>query len=562
MRREPTVSTQKPSHDVVILGSGIAGSTLGAVLARSGAKVLIADAGTHPRFAVGESMIPQLVSWLQVLAERYDIPEFEALTDATTINEKVSNTFGRKQHFGFMLHRPGQEPDPDESHQFVIPDALTSASHLFRQDSDAYLLHVAVGHGCDTRQQWRAEKIDFDDDGVTVTGTDGHVVRARYLVDASGFRSPLADHLGLREQPARFRHHSRSLFTHMIGVRPFDDVLDVPEKSRPPVPWHNGTMHHLFERGWFWIIPFDNHELSRNPLCSVGVTLDPRLYPKPEGVSAEEEFAQLLSRFPAVERQFEGARKVREWVSTGRLQYSSGKTVGQRWCLMSHAAGFLDPLYSRGMSNTFEIIHALAPRLLAALADDDFDEERFRYVEELEQGLLDYNDTLVNCSFIAFSHFRLWDAVFRIWGSGNTPGTLRINNALRKYRTDRDASVFDALENVPHTGLWWPDNDDFKTLLDGTAKACAQYEAKEIDGDRAADIILGLIHESDAVHAGFGWKDVNQRFIHPDRGQIADFLQWAARSPVPALNTIGRESLEALRAAGAASVSRPGQAVR
>ncbi|WP_341845524.1 NAD(P)/FAD-dependent oxidoreductase [Kitasatospora purpeofusca] len=555
MRKERTVSTQTPSHDVVILGSGIAGSTLGAVLARSGAKVLIADAGTHPRFAVGESMIPQLVAWLQVLAERYDVPEFQALTDATTINEKVSNTFGRKQHFGFMLHRPGQEPDPDESHQFVIPDALTSASHLFRQDSDAYLLRVAVGYGCDTRQQWRAEKIDFDDDGVTVTGTDGHVVRARYLVDASGFRSPLADHLGLREEPARFKHHSRSLFTHMIGVKPFDDVLDVPERSRPPVRWHNGTMHHLFERGWFWIIPFDNHESSRNPLCSVGVTLDPRLYPKPADLTAEEEFAQLLGRFPAVERQFEGARKVREWVSTGRLQYSSGKTVGRRWCLMSHAAGFLDPLYSRGMSNTFEIIHALAPRLLAALAEDDFTEDRFRYVEELEQGLLDYNDTLVNCSFIAFSHFRLWDAVFRVWGSGNTPGTLRINNALRKYRNDGDASVFDALEKVPNTGLWWPDNDDFKTLLDGTAQACAQYEAGEIDGDRAADIVLRLVRESGAVHEGFGWKDVDRRFIHPGRDQILDFLQWAAKSPVPALGTVGRESLDALLAAGAGSAA-------
>ncbi|MFJ6137693.1 NAD(P)/FAD-dependent oxidoreductase [Kitasatospora sp. NPDC092286] len=556
------MSIQSPSHDVVILGSGIAGSTLGAVLARSGAKVLIADAGTHPRFAVGESMIPQLVAWLQVLAERYDIPEFEALTDATTINQQVSNTFGRKQHFGFMLHRPGQEPDPTEAHQFVIPDALTSASHLFRQDSDAYLLRVAVGYGCDTRQQWRAEKIDFDDAGVTVTGTDGNLVRARYLVDASGFRSPLADHLGLREQPARFRHHSRSLFTHMIGVKRFDDVLEVPEQDRPPVPWHNGTMHHLFERGWFWIIPFDNHELSRNPLCSVGVTFDPRLYPKPEGIGAEEEFELLLSRFPAVARQFEGARKVREWVSTGRLQYSSNKTVGQRWCLMSHAAGFLDPLYSRGMSNTFEIIHALAPRLLAALADDDFDEERFRYVEELEQGLLDHNDTLVNCSFISFSHFRLWDAVFRVWGSGNTPGTLRINNALRKYRADRDARVFDELEKVPHVGLWWPDNDDFKALLDGTARACEQYEAKEIDGDRAADIIMGLVRGSEAVHPGFGWKDENRRFMHPDRGQIVEFLQWAAGSPVPALSTIGRESLDALRAAGAGSAPLPAEGGR
>ncbi|MFE5584813.1 NAD(P)/FAD-dependent oxidoreductase [Kitasatospora sp. NPDC056531] len=553
------MSTQIPRYDVVILGSGIAGSTLGAVLARNGVKVLLADAGTHPRFAVGESMIPQLVAWLQVIAERYDVPELDALTDATTINEKVSNTFGRKRHFGFMLHRPGQEPDPAQAHQFVIPDALTSASHLFRQDSDAYLFRVAVGHGCETRQQWRVAEVDLDDDGVTLTGVDGYEVRARYLVDASGFRSPLADKLDLREQPARFKHHSRSLFTHMIGVRPFDDVVGGPAESRPPVRWHEGTMHHLFDRGWFWIIPFDNHELSRNPVCSVGVTLDERRYPKPEDIGPDEEFARLLSRFPAVARQFEGAGKVREWVSTDRLQYSSRKTVGARWCLMSHAAGFLDPLYSRGMSNTFEVIHALVPRLLEALADDDFAEERFSYVEELEQGLLDYNDQLVNCSFIAFSHFRLWDAVFRVWGSGNTPGTLRVNNALRAFKADRDPEVFSALEKAPFTGLWWPDSESFKALLDGTVRACEQYEAQQIDGDTAADRILDLIRGSEAVNPGFGWKDTDVRFIHPGRAEMAGFLEWAAASPLPELSSMGRDALSALRKAAAGA---PGRAER
>ncbi|MET8682510.1 FAD-dependent oxidoreductase, partial [Streptomyces sp. NPDC004647] len=291
---------------------------------------------------------------------------------------------------------------------------------------------------------------------------------------------------------------------------------------------------------------------------SVGVTLDPRLYPKPEDLSPEEEFAQLAHRFPAVERQFEGAKKVREWVSTGRLQYSSRKTVGQRWCLMSHAAGFLDPLYSRGMSNTFEIIHALVPRILDALADDDFNEERFRYVEELEQGLLDYNDILVNCSFISFSHFRLWDAVFRVWGSGNTPGSLRINNALRTFRADRDASVFDNLEKATHTGLWWPDSDAFKLVLDGMAEACAQYESNAIDGDTAADRIIRLVQESEAVSPEFGWKDVNRRFIYPDQRQMKDFLEWAAASPLPELSTIGRETLAALRKAGAAAAPEAG----
>jgi FADH2 O2-dependent halogenase len=545
------MSTSRPEYDVAILGAGIAGSSLGAVLAKQGAKVLLADAGSHPRFAVGESMIPQLTAWMEVLALRYDVPELFSLADANVINEKVSNTFGRKRHFGFMLHHPGEEPDPSQAHQFVIPKQLSESSHLFRQDSDAFLFRLAVSNGCDTRQNWMVTKVAFDDDRVTLLGGDGREVSARYLVDASGFRSPLAEHLELREKPARFRHHARSMFTHMVGVTPYDDVIDTPDTLKPPARWHEGTMHHLFERGWFWIIPFDNHDKSRNPLCSVGVTLDERLYPKPTDITPDEEFAQLLARFPAVERQFTGARKVREWVSTGRMQYSSNKTVGKRWCLMSHAAGFLDPLYSRGMSNTFELINVLAPRLLAALKDDDFSEERFAFVEEMEQGLLNWNDILVNCSYISFKHFRLWDAVFRVWGSGTTPGTLRINNAIRAFRATGDPAVFEALEKAPHTGLWWPDSDVFKELVEATERACLLYESGEIDGDTAADMILRMVESSEAVSRSFGWKDLDHRFVFPSQSDMLHYLEEISGSPLPELSTLGTEALAAFRAQAA-----------
>ncbi|NEE59450.1 FAD-dependent oxidoreductase, partial [Streptomyces sp. SID8455] len=155
------------------------------------------------------------------------------------------------------------------------------------------------------------------------------------------------------------KHHSRSMFTHYVGVKRFDDVSGHPKELRPPADWHTGTMHHLIERGWFWIIPFDNHKDSRNPLCSVGLTMDERTYPKPKDITPEQEFELFLDKYPAVKRQFVGASKVREWVSTDRLQYSSKQTIGDRWCLMSHAAGFLDPLFSRGLSNTLEVVDAL-----------------------------------------------------------------------------------------------------------------------------------------------------------------------------------------------------------
>ena len=41
-------------YDVAILGAGFEGSMLGIILACNGAKVVIIDAGTRPRFALGE----------------------------------------------------------------------------------------------------------------------------------------------------------------------------------------------------------------------------------------------------------------------------------------------------------------------------------------------------------------------------------------------------------------------------------------------------------------------------------------------------------------------------
>ena len=536
--------------DVFILGSGLAGSVSAAILARHGARVVLADAAHHPRFAIGESMTPQLVEWLHIVSERYDVPEIKSLTSVKALNRDVGQVFGTKAHFGFMLHRPGQEPDPREATQLALPKVFEQNAHLFRQDSDSFMFHVAVRYGAVARQYWRATDVDFDDDGVTVTGHNGETFRAKYLIDASGFRSPLAEKFGLREVPARFKHHARSLFTHYVGVKPFDDVSGHPDRLRPPAPWHTGTMHHLIERGWFWIIPFDNNKVSRNPLCSVGLTFDERLYPKPADMTPAQEFEHHLGMYPAIARQFEGAHPVREWVSTDRLQYSSSQTIGDRWCLMSHAAGFLDPLYSRGLSNTFEVVDALSSRLLKALQDGDFSAERFEYVERLEQGLLQYNDDLVNSSYIAFSHFRLWNAVFRIWGAFITPGVMRLTRARLLYVRDHDDRHFEDLEKGDYPGLWWPESHKFKQLLESTAEICEKYEVGELTGDEAADAVFALIQSSDIVNPAFGWKDPEQHFVAPSAVTMGKFLYWASYRGTDEMRDLGREFFKGIMKAG------------
>ncbi|MGX6602136.1 NAD(P)/FAD-dependent oxidoreductase [Micromonosporaceae bacterium Da 78-11] len=551
----PLTPPASPEHDcdVIILGSGLAGSIMGAILARQGLSVALIDAGQHPRFVVGESMNPQLVEWLHILAVRYDVPEIKHLLDIKAVTANLGPSHGRKQSFGFVTQRENREPDPRQATMFIIPKMLTEASHLYRQDTDSYYLTVAARYGCTLRQNWRATDLDIDADAVRVTGPNGEVFQGKFLIDASGFRSPLAQKLNLREEPTRLKHHARSLFTHYVGIRPYDEVCNYPANLMPPqdAPFHGGTLHHLIERGWFWIIPFDNYKDSRNPVCSVGLTFDERVYPKPTDMTADQEFNHYLDRYPAIKRQFADAKRVREWVSTDRLQYSSKKTVGARWCLMSHAAGFIDPLYSRGLSNTFEVVDALASRLIDAVRDDEFSVERFEYVERLEQGLLDYNDMMVNSSYIAFSHFRLWNAVFRVWGCFTTPATIRLMRARQSFVVDGDDRHFREMEEAPYPGLWWPSSDGFKDLLELTHETCMRFEAGEIDGDKAADIVFDAIRECDVVNTPFGWKDdEDHRFFYPTTGTMLKFMWWANTKAPAEIRDLGRAMVGGVVRAG------------
>ena len=61
------------SCDVFVLGGGPAGSTAAALLAERGWKVVIADNERHPRFHIGESMLPMSTPLFERLGVRRSI---------------------------------------------------------------------------------------------------------------------------------------------------------------------------------------------------------------------------------------------------------------------------------------------------------------------------------------------------------------------------------------------------------------------------------------------------------------------------------------------------------
>jgi FADH2 O2-dependent halogenase len=486
-------------YDVAILGSGLGGSMLGTILAKKGLRVLIIEAGIHPRFSIGESLIPETSLRFKLLAERYGVPEIGWLGTFHDLRDNISSACGVKRSFAFAWHEEGKPHQPQHSTQLpTLTPPVGPDSHLFRQDTDAWMMTLAMKYGATVRQKTRIESIDLSADGATLTATDGTVFVAEMLVDGAGFRSPVAESHQLRESPTSLRTNTRCLFTHMIGVTPYDQVGPSRKESGMPVSWSQSTLHHCFDGGWFWVIPFDNHDAATNPLCSVGLLLDRRKHPI-QGVDPEAEFQSFVDRFPSVKAQFEGARAVRPWISTARLQYSSSTTYGERFVMLPHAAGFVDPLYSSGLAMTVTAIDLLASRLMDAHREQDWSPSRFEDVDTLIQSAIRHYDVIVSRSFDAWQSFELWNAWNRVWALGNYLGTWGVLSLYMQHKSTKDRRFLEATEQPNHQGLLSSQIPEFIAIRDAGAADVDAVVAGQMSAEDAAKRILDRIDQLDFI---------------------------------------------------------------
>ena len=82
----------RQNYEVVILGSGISGSLLGAILARNNVRVAIVDSGTHPRFAVGEATVPETTIHLKIMSLMYGVPEIADFANFFDLRDRAGSS--------------------------------------------------------------------------------------------------------------------------------------------------------------------------------------------------------------------------------------------------------------------------------------------------------------------------------------------------------------------------------------------------------------------------------------------------------------------------------------
>lgn len=398
------------SYDCVIIGAGIAGTASALVLAQMGLRLLVIEAGTHPRFAIGESLVPTTTLGLDYLARVYKIPELRQISHYPELKE-LGCAGWPKLGFWFGHHRQGITLQPGDELMFISPGLPIGPDvHMLRSDVDNFLVTRLAAYGVDYQDRTSVTAFVPATDGATLMlDSQGRQesVRTRFVLDCSGHKSYLAARLGLRQAPAALRTNTRVIFAHFRQVLYLEDVLGQPcplfRTSRDAC-----TVHHCFEGGWFWVIRFDNG------VTSVGLVLDRERYPD-NGQPAAEEFCSFVTRFPTVKAQLDAAEAIRPFVKTGRIQFTSHPIAGDRYLLAPHAASFVDPLFSTGMDLTVAFIARMAPILARMMAADDFRAGRLAALQRCYLSEINGIDRIVHGMYHSFRHADIFKQYWRCW---------------------------------------------------------------------------------------------------------------------------------------------------
>ena len=303
--------------DVAVIGGGPAGSTAAALLARRGYKVIALEKAHHPRFHIGESLLPM------------NLPVFERLG----VLDKVR---------AMGVYKPGADFEADNERGYstyafsrAIGCSPPHAYQVWRQDLDKMLYEHSRECGADAREGHEVTAVDQRgprDSRLDVRTDEGrsYSIQSRFVVDASGRETFLAAKKRLRRKNEK--HQSAAIFGHFRGGerRPGDDAGNISIYG--------------FEHGWMWMIPLPDGVMS------VGAVCRPDYLKQRKAQSRGEFLFDTLKLSPGLWRRIESAELIgNEARVTGNYSYDSSRMGGPGWILVGDAFAFLDPVFSSGV---------------------------------------------------------------------------------------------------------------------------------------------------------------------------------------------------------------------
>jgi len=338
--------------DVAVIGGGPAGSTAAALLARRGYKVIALEKARHPRFHIGESLLPMnlpLFERLGVLDKVRALGVFKAGADFEADNERGYNTFAFARAIG---------KSPPHAYQ------------VWRQDFDQMLYEHARKCGADAREGHEVLAVGQSGPRATrleVRTDDGgsYFIQARYLVDASGRDAFLAARRKLRRKNRR--HQSAAIFGHFRGAQ-----------ARLGEDAGNISIYR-FDHGWMWMIPLPDGVMS------VGAVCRPEYLKQRKGRTVEY-LLDTLKQNQRLWQRMQHAALIGEVRVTGNYSYDSTCMGGPGWVLVGDAFAFLDPVFSSGVYLAMSGAESAAAVVDTALREPGREKALLRKLESRQRG--------------------------------------------------------------------------------------------------------------------------------------------------------------------------------
>jgi flavin-dependent dehydrogenase len=344
--------------DAVVAGGGPAGSVCAARLAAKGRRVVVLERARHPRFHLGESLLPCSMGVLEAIG----------------VLEEVRATFLVKRGARFV---DGAVRAPSVRYSFAEAFAARwdHAFEVPRDSFDAMLFRRAGALGAELREGWEVTRVVHEGEGgagpagralgVEARDPSGarHTIEARVVVDATGRDALTARAAG---DLARIPHLDRTaLFAQVRGA--WRDSGE-REGDIQIVVFGEGD-----RRGWFWLIPFSDGRSSVGAVVSSAWLRERReAHPGPEQL-----FHQALRETPAAQAMLDSADYLFAPRATTDFSFRVGAIRGDGWLAVGDAGGFLDPLFSTGAHLAMNGGLRAADAVDEALAAGDVSTERF-----------------------------------------------------------------------------------------------------------------------------------------------------------------------------------------
>lgn len=304
-----TATPEVETPDVLVIGGGPAGTSAATLLARKGWQVTLLENDRHPRFHVGESLLPMNMPILKRLGVLEQVRAIGVL--------KLGADFPNDQgHYNVFSFKRALDAKSD------------FAFHVKREEFDQLLFEHARSNGVDAREGVQVGQVAFADDGTINVQAGAQRYQPRYLLDASGRDAFVGSKLGIKRKNAR--HASAAVFSHFRGVR-----------RREGADAGNISIYR-HEHGWAWLIPL------RADVMSAGVVCFPDYLKQRKG-DTKGFLMRTLALAPEIAERMQGAERVAPVHVTGNYACECTRMHGRHWSLLGDAYAFVDPMFSSGV---------------------------------------------------------------------------------------------------------------------------------------------------------------------------------------------------------------------